>query len=157
MQRIVPCLWFSDQAEAAVGFYLSIFPRARIVTTTRYLEGSHRATGSVMAITFELDGQEFVALNGGPQYTFSPATSMIAFCDSQEEVDRYWTLLSAGASEGVCGWLTDRFGVTWQVVPREFIEMLTGPNTAGAKRAMDGMLTMKKLDLPTLRRAFESD
>ena len=156
MKQITPCLWFDGQAEEAVAFYLSIFPKSRILTTARYTDGLHRPAGSVMTIEFELDGQELVALNGGPQFKFTAAISMIAYCDSQAQVDRYWEQLQTDPNGGMCGWLTDKFGVSWQVVPREFIKMVTSSDDAAVKRVMGAMHSMKKLDLAVLTRAFKN-
>jgi len=158
-QRITPFLWFDDQAEEAVSFYTSVFPDSRIVTVTRYnkesAEVSGRPEGQVMTIGFELDGQEFAALNGGPHFTFNEAISLVVHCDSQDEVDHYWDRLSEGGDENAqqCGWLKDRFGVSWQVVPRDLVELLGDPDPERARRATRAMLRMKKIDLAELRRA----
>ncbi len=158
-QRITPFLWFDDQAEEAVGFYTSVFDNARVVSTTRYskegAQASGRPEGSVMTIAFQLDGQDFTALNGGPHFKFNEAISLVVNCQSQEEVDHYWDHLSQGGDEKAqqCGWLKDRYGVSWQVVPKQLIELLTGPDPDKARKAMQAMLQMKKIDLETLRRA----
>ncbi|QSQ12477.1 VOC family protein [Myxococcus landrumensis] len=160
-QRITPFFWFPDQAqtEAAVALYTSVFPRSRIVTTTRYIETnspvSGQPVGALMTLAFELDGQEFVALNGGPHFKFTEALSLVVNCESQAEVDHYWTRLSEGGDERAqqCGWLKDRFGVSWQVVPTELIQLLSGSDGAKARRVTEAMLKMKKLDLDALRRA----
>ncbi len=158
-QRITPFLWFDGEAEAAVSLYLRAFEDSRIVTTVRYTKESAQASGqregSVMTIAFELAGQNFVAINGGPQFRFSEAISLVVHCDSQDEVDRYWALLSEGGDPQAqrCGWLKDRFGVSWQIVPRELPELLAHPDPAKARRATEAMLKMTKLDLNELRRA----
>ena len=159
-QRIAPCLWFDDQAEEAVAFYTGIFPNSRIVKITRYGEAGHevhgRPAGSVMAIAFELDGQAFAALNGGPFFTFNEAVSLQIDCGTQDEVDFYWDRLSANGAVGAqqCGWLKDKYGLSWQVVPRMLFEMLADPDAAKAGRAMTAMLGMKKLDIAKLQRAY---
>ena len=156
MQKIGPCLYFDGQAEEAVDFYVSIFKHSKIVTTTYYLEGMHRLAGSVMTIAFILDGEEFVALNGGPEFKFSPAISFAVKCDTQDEVDVLWRKLSEGGKEGQCGWLTDKFGISWQVVPKALIEMFTKTDTAASQRAIAAMMKMKKLDISVLQRAYEN-
>lgn len=156
MPNLGACLWFDEQAEEAAAFYVSVFKNARILGLTRYLEGAPKPAGSVMAVRFILDGVEFVALNGGPQFNFTPAISFIAPCDTQEEVDDLWSKLSEGGSEGPCGWLTDKFGVSWQVVPNALMEMLGSADRPAAQRATLAMLGMKRLDIATLRRAFEN-
>lgn len=158
-QRIRPCLWFADEAEEAARFYTGIFPNSRIVATTRYsdagFEVHHRPAGSVMTVAFELDGQPFTALNGGPVFTFNEAVSLEVSCATQEEIDHYWERLSEGGDPAAqqCGWLKDRYGLSWQVVPEGMEEMMADAESPGAKRAMDAMLRMKKLDLAELRRA----
>jgi len=158
-QRITPCLWFDHQAEEAVRFYTSVFPNSRIGTTTRYdkhsAQAAGRPEGSVLTIAFQLDGQELAALNGGPVFQFTEAISLVVNCQSQEEVDHYWSRLSEGGDEKAqqCGWLKDRYGVSWQVVPTELVELLSSPDKEKARRAMDAMLKMKKIDVPALRRA----
>jgi predicted 3-demethylubiquinone-9 3-methyltransferase (glyoxalase superfamily) len=161
LQRITPCLWFDDQAEEAAHFYMGIFPNSRITLITRYSEAGseihHRAPGSVMSVQFELDGQAFTGLNGGPMFTFNEAVSLQVNCETQEEIDRYWEALGAGGDPEaqVCGWLKDRYGVSWQVVPAGLDEMFQDESSPGAKRAMAAMLQMKKLDLAALQAAFE--
>jgi len=152
------CLWFDDRAEEAARFYVSIFPNSRITATTYYPDGvpMPKPAGSVLTVRFILEGEEFVALNGGPQYEFSPAISIVASCDSQAEVDELWRRLSEGGEEVQCGWLTDKFGVSWQVVPREFIEMLSRPDKAAVARVVAAMMPMKKLDLAALRKAYDN-
>jgi predicted 3-demethylubiquinone-9 3-methyltransferase (glyoxalase superfamily) len=157
--RITPFLWFDDQAEEAVDFYTAIFPNSRIVTTTRYnkesAEVSGRKEGTVMTIAFQLDGQDFTAINGGPHFKFTEAISLVVHCKSQDEVDHYWNRLSKGGDEKAqqCGWLKDRYGVSWQIVPTELPQLLSHPDPEKAKRATQAMLKMKKLDLAALRRA----
>jgi predicted 3-demethylubiquinone-9 3-methyltransferase (glyoxalase superfamily) len=158
--RIVPCLWFADQAEEAARFYIEIFPNSRIRTIVRYgtagYEVHQRPSGSVMTVDFELDGSPFTALNGGPIFTFNEAVSLQIFCETQEEIDHYWDRLTAGGDPQAqqCGWLKDRFGLSWQVVPQGMEEMLKDPESAGGKRAMDAMLKMKKVDVAELQRAY---
>lgn len=160
IQRITPCLWFDDQAEEAAKFYTAIFRNSRIVQVTRYGEAGcdvhGRPAGSVMVVAFELDGQAFTALNGGPVFTFNEAISLQVSCQTQEDVDYYWERLSQGGDEKAqqCGWLKDRYGVSWQIVPTVLPEMLGDPDAARSQRAMAAMLTTKKIDIPTLKRAF---
>ena len=153
-QKITPFLWFDHQAEEAVGFYTSIFKDSKIGTVTRYGEAGPGPKGSVMTMGFELDGQEFVALNGGPHYQFTPAISFVINCESQEEVDHYWETLSAGGQEIQCGWLRDKYGVSWQVVPTVLIDMLHDKDAARAQRVMKAMLQMKKIDIARLEEAY---
>ena len=154
MQRTSTCLWFNDQAEQAVAFSTSLFPNSRIVHTTYYLEGTPRPVGAVLTIQFTLDGTEYLALNGGPAFSFSPAMSMVAYCDTQGEVDRLWAGLSDGGQDGQCGWVTDRYGVSWQIVPRQLLDLLNTPDRAASQRAFAAMMTMKKLDIAALQRAY---
>lgn len=156
MQKIRTCLWFDNQALEAAAFYVSVFPNSRIVGVTHYLEGTPGPTGSVMTVQFILDGTEFVALNGGTKYSFSPAVSLVANCATQDEVDHLWQRLCEGGKEVQCGWLTDRYGVSWQVVPVALMEMLSKPDTAASQRAIGVMLGMKKLDLAVLQRAYDN-
>ena len=156
MQKISYCLWFDGKAEEAAKFYVSNFRDSRIVNTARYLEGSPGTAGSVMTVEFILDGERFLALNGGPQYEFTPAISFVVTCDTQEEIDNIWQKLSQGGREVQCGWLTDRFGVSWQVVPAALAEMVDSNDRAAAQRAFSAMLGMKKLDIAALRRAYEN-
>ena len=159
--RIAPCLWFDDQAEDAARFYVDIFPNSRIVTIVRYgkagHEVHHRPAGSVMTVDFELDGSALTALNGGPVFTFNEAVSLQINCETQEEVDYYWDRLTSGGDPAAqqCGWLKDRFGLSWQVVPVGMVEMLRNPDAPGAERAMEAMLQMKKIDIAELQRAYE--
>jgi len=160
IQRIRPCLWFDDQGEEAARFYTAIFPNSRIVEITRYGEAGfevhQRPAGSVMTVVFELDGQRFTALNGGPLFTFNEAVSLQVYCASQEEVDHYWERLGEGGDPSArqCGWLKDRFGVSWQVIPEEMDAMFQDPESPATQRAMKAMLGMKKLDIAELRRAY---
>lgn len=157
MQKIITHLWFDTQAEEAVNFYVSIFKNSTIKKIARYnAEGSKvsgRPEGSVMTIAFTLDGQEFFALNGGPYFKFSEAISLLINCESQEEIDELWSKLTDGGEEGQCGWLKDKFGLSWQVVPTALEEMITNDNTAKAERVMHAMLQMKKIDIATLQQA----
>jgi predicted 3-demethylubiquinone-9 3-methyltransferase (glyoxalase superfamily) len=156
MPKISPFLWFDTQAEEAANFYVSVFPNSRIVRTSRYGEAGPGVKGSVMTVTFELDGQEVIALNGGPQFEFNEAISLTVDCKTQEEVDRYWQKLSAdGGAEGPCGWLKDKYGLSWQINPTVLGQMLEDPDPRKAKRVMEAMLQMKKIDIPTLKRAYE--
>ena len=153
MQKITPCLWFDTEGEDAARFYTSVFPNSRIVDVAHYGSAGPRPEGTVMAVSFELDGQKFVALNGGPQFTFSEAISFQVDCESQEEVDAYWSKLSAGGEEGPCGWLKDKFGLSWQIVPRRLMELLQDPDKGKAQRAMEAMLKMKKIEIADVERA----
>jgi len=154
MEKITPFLWFTDDAEEAVNHYVSIFDDARIIDTTHYEEGSPGPIGTVMTIDFELQGRRFTALNGGDEYRFNEAVSFVVHCDSQEEVDRYWDALTAdGGEPGPCGWLKDRFGVSWQIVPDRLLELHRDPDPERRKRVMAAMLQMGKLDLKVLEDA----
>jgi predicted 3-demethylubiquinone-9 3-methyltransferase (glyoxalase superfamily) len=157
MQRLSTCLWFNNQAEEAVAFYTSLFADSNVIRTTRYLEGTPMPPGTVLTIQFTLDGTEYLALNGGPAFTFSPAVSMVAYCDTQAEVDRLWTALGEGGQHGQCGWLTDRFGVSWQVVPRQLLPLLHTADTAASQRAFDAMRGMSKLDIGGLEAAYAGE
>jgi predicted 3-demethylubiquinone-9 3-methyltransferase (glyoxalase superfamily) len=158
MQKITPCLWFDDKAEEAMYFYVSIFKNSKVGYVTHYGdEGakiSGRPKGSVMTVTFELDGQEFMALNGGPQFTFSEAVSFIINCESQEEVDELWEKLSEGGEKGPCGWLKDKYGLSWQIVPTVLSEMMQDKNPEKTNRVMGALLQMKKLDIKRLQQAY---
>jgi predicted 3-demethylubiquinone-9 3-methyltransferase (glyoxalase superfamily) len=155
-QRITPNLWFDTEAEEAAAFYCSIFRNASIVNVTRYNEAGPGEPGTVMTVEWELDGQRFVGINGGPQFAFTPAVSFEVTCEDQDEVDFYWErLLADGGSEVQCGWLTDRFGVSWQVVPEGMAEVLGDDDPERAKRAMEAMLKMVKLDIGALRAAAD--
>jgi len=160
VQRITPCLWFDNQGEEAAKFYTGIFRNSRIVNVARYGEAGReihgRPAGSVMTVAFELDGQRFTALNGGPIFKFSEAISFQVDCETQEEVDYYWDRLSEVGDEKAqqCGWLKDKYGLSWQVVPRVLIEMMSDPDAAKSGRAMTAMLQMKKIDIAGLKRAY---
>ena len=160
--RIHPCLWFDDQAEEAAKFYIGIFKNSRIVNVTRYgkagFEVHHRPAGSVMTVEFELDGTTFTALNGGPVFEFNEALSLEVHCETQEEIDYYWEKLSAGGDPQAqqCGWLKDKFGLSWQVVPNVLTEMVKDEKSPKAERAFEAMLGMKKLDIAALQRAYEA-
>ena len=154
--KITPFLWFDTQAEEAANHYCSIFKNSRILDVSRYGEAGPGPTGTVVTVRFELDGHEFVGLNGGPQYTFSEATSFAIECHSQDEVDYFWQKLSAGGEEGPCGWLKDRYGMSWQVVPTVLMQMLGDPDPEKSKRVTQAMLQMKKLEIPLLQRAYDA-
>jgi predicted 3-demethylubiquinone-9 3-methyltransferase (glyoxalase superfamily) len=153
MSLITTFLWFDTEAEDAARFYTGIFPNSRIGEIARYGSAGPRPEGMVMTVAFELDGQPFVALNGGPEFTFDEAISFQVDCATQADVDRYWSLLGEGGEEGPCGWLKDRFGVSWQVVPRRLTELLSDPDPERAQRAMASMLQMRKIDVAELERA----
>jgi predicted 3-demethylubiquinone-9 3-methyltransferase (glyoxalase superfamily) len=160
MQKITPNLWFDDQAEEAANFYVSIFKNSKIGDITRYggsaAQMSGKPVGSVLTVTFYLEGQEFVALNGGPQFKFTEAISLCVNCDTQQEVDELWEKLTRdGGEPGPCGWLKDKYGVSWQVVPRVVYEMMLSPDPVKAERAMEAMLQMQKLDIAGLQQAYE--
>jgi predicted 3-demethylubiquinone-9 3-methyltransferase (glyoxalase superfamily) len=154
-QKITPNLWFDTQAEEAAEFYISVFPNSRIVSVVRYTDAGPGPAGTVMTVEWELEGQRFVGINGGPQFTFSEAISFQITCRDQAEIDYYWERLSEGGEEGPCGWLKDRFGLSWQVVPTGMEDMLADREPERARRAMDAMLGMKKLDVDALRRAAD--
>jgi predicted 3-demethylubiquinone-9 3-methyltransferase (glyoxalase superfamily) len=155
MQKITPFLWFNDQAEEATNFYVSIFSNAKVVRLTRNGASGAGPKGSVMSTTFQLDGQEFYALNGGPLFTFTPAISFFIHCETQAEIDDLWEKLSAGGTRERCGWLKDKFGVSWQVVPSILGKLLQDPDPAKSKRVMTAMLQMNKLDIKGLQQAAE--
>jgi len=148
-----PCLWFDTDGEDAARFYTSLFPNSRIVEISRYGEAGPRQAGTVMVVSFELDGRPFTALNGGPEYTFSEAVSFQVDCADQAEVDRYWEALSEGGEEGPCGWVKDRFGLSWQVVPKRLTELLTDSDAERAQRVMKAMLGMRKIEIAGLEAA----
>jgi predicted 3-demethylubiquinone-9 3-methyltransferase (glyoxalase superfamily) len=160
--KIVPCLWFDDKAEEAAKFYTGIFKNSRINLTTRYStagqETHKKAPGSVMTVDFELDGQRFTALNGGPEFKFNEAISLQIHCENQEEIDYYWNKLGAGGDPKaqVCGWLKDRYGLSWQVIPKDVDELYRDESSPGAHAAMEAMLQMKKIDMAALREAHDS-
>jgi len=153
MQTITPFLWFDGNAEEAMTFYTTIFKDSKIENVTRYPEGGPAQAGTVMTATFRLNGQEFIALNGGPEYTFSPAVSFFINCETQQEVDELWEKLSEGGTKIRCGWLTDKFGLSWQVVPAGLLDLLGDDDAEKASRAMQAMMQMEKLDINVLRRA----
>jgi predicted 3-demethylubiquinone-9 3-methyltransferase (glyoxalase superfamily) len=155
MPKITPFLWFDDQAEAAMNFYVSIFKNSKVLGVNRYGDAGPGPKGSVMTANFELDGQVFTALNGGPVYKMSPAVSFVVHCDTQAEVDHYWEKLSAGGKENQCAWLEDKFGVTWQIVPNVLLELISDPDPVKAGRVMQAMLQMTKIDIQTLKQAYE--
>jgi len=155
MQKITPFLWFDGRAEEAANFYTSVFKNSKIGTVSRYGEGGPGPKGSVMSATFQLEGQEFIALNGGPQYSFTPAISFFIHCETQEEVDHYWDKLSEGGRTVQCGWLQDKFGLSWQVVPTILSKLLNDKDPAKSKRVMQAMLKMIKLDIQGLKDAYE--
>ncbi|HEX2087891.1 MAG TPA: VOC family protein [Solirubrobacteraceae bacterium] len=152
---ITPNLWFDTEAEEAAEFYTSVFPDSRIVSVARYTEAGPRPAGTVMTVEWELDGQRFIGINGGPQFTFTEAVSFMITCDTQEEIDHYWARLSEGGEEGPCGWLKDRYGLSWQVVPKGMDELFASDDPQRATRAMEAMLKMSKLDIATLRAAAD--
>lgn len=154
MQKINPCLWFDGNVQQAVDFYLSIFKDGKILQTTYYGENAPMPAGTLLTIHFSINGQEFLALNGGPHYSFTPAISFVIYCENQEQVDYYWERLLQGGMAQQCGWLTDQFGVSWQVVPTAFLQMLDSGDPAAVQRAMQAMMQMIKLDLLTLEKAF---
>ena len=154
-QRIVTNLWFDTEAEEAAGFYTSVFKNSRVVSKSHYPEGAPREAGMVMTVEFELDGQRFVGINGGPDFTFDEAISLQIDCEDQAEVDYYWGRLSEGGAEGPCGWLKDRYGLSWQVVPTGMDEMFSDPDPKRAERAMQAMLGMSKIDIAALRSAAD--
>jgi len=156
MQKITPFLWFDTQAEEAVKFYASVFPNSKILKTARYGEAGPGPKGSVMTVEFELAGQRMIALNGGPHFKFTEAISLSVDCKDQKEVDHYWTKLSQGGQESMCGWLKDRYGLSWQVNPAILGELLSGPDAKKAKRVMEAMLKMKKIDIAALKAAAEA-
>jgi predicted 3-demethylubiquinone-9 3-methyltransferase (glyoxalase superfamily) len=155
MQKITPFLWFDGKAEEAANFYVSVFKNSKIVSIMRYGEAGPGPKGSVMSATFQLDGQEFIALNGGPMFTFSPAISFFVHCESQEEVDKLWEKLSEGGEKQRCGWLKDKYGVSWQIIPTVLGQMLQDKDGEKSKRVMNAMLQMDKLDIKTLKQAYE--
>jgi predicted 3-demethylubiquinone-9 3-methyltransferase (glyoxalase superfamily) len=155
MQKITPNLWFDGDAEDAANFYVSVFENGRIVSKAHYPENSPGPAGTVMTVEWELDGQRFVGINGGPQFTFDEAVSFQINCDTQEDVDYYWERLTDGGEEGPCGWVKDRFGLSWQVVPGGMDELFSDPDPTRAERAMQAMLQMRKLDIAALRAAAD--
>jgi predicted 3-demethylubiquinone-9 3-methyltransferase (glyoxalase superfamily) len=155
MPRITPNLWFDTQSEAAAEFYVSVFPNSKITNITYYGEAGPRPAGMVLTVDFVLDGQEYTAINGGPEFTFDEAISLLINCADQDEVDYYWDKLTDGGEEGPCGWLKDKFGLSWQVCPAGFVELLNDPDPSRGQRAMTAMFGMKKLDIAALRAAAD--
>jgi predicted 3-demethylubiquinone-9 3-methyltransferase (glyoxalase superfamily) len=155
MPKTTPCLWFDTQAEEAAQFYCSVFPNSRITSTSHYGEAGPRPAGEVLTVEFELDGQPYTALNGGPEFTFSEAVSFQIDCADQEEADHYWYSLSKDGEESQCGWLKDRYGLSWQVVPRRLLELLADPDAGRSTRAMQAMLRMGRIDVAELERAAD--
>ena len=156
MPRITPSLWFDTQGEEAAEFYISVFPNSKITDVTYYNEAGPRPAGTVLSVAFVLDGQEYLAINGGPQFTFDEAISFMVNCSDQEEVDYYWAKLSDGGEEGQCGWLKDRYGLSWQIVPGGMLEILNDPDRGRSERAMRAMLGMKKIDLAAIQAAADA-
>jgi predicted 3-demethylubiquinone-9 3-methyltransferase (glyoxalase superfamily) len=157
LPKITPFLWFDTQAEEAANFYTSIFKNSRIIAVTRYTEAGPAPAGTVMTVLFELDGQQFIALNGGPHFKFTEAISFSVDCKTQEEVDEFWSKLSEGGQEIQCGWLKDKYGLSWQIVPTIMSEILTDPDRQKVKRTMEAMMKMKKLDIARLKQAYEQN
>jgi predicted 3-demethylubiquinone-9 3-methyltransferase (glyoxalase superfamily) len=157
MKKITPFLWFDDQAEEAATFYVSVFPNSVIERITRYGEAGPRPRGTVMTVEFRLDGQPFVALNGGPEFRFNPSVSFVVHCDTQEELDEMWARLSDGGAEVECGWLTDRYGLSWQVIPSILMDLIDPSDPERADRVLRALMKMKKLDLAALRKAADGD
>ena len=155
MPKITPCLWFDTQGEEAATFYTSVFENSRILEVGHYGDAGPRPAGSVMIVRFELDGQEFMALNGGPEFTFDEAVSFQVHCESQEEVDRFWSKLTDGGEEVTCGWLKDKFGLSWQIVPTRLIELISDPDPERSARATRAMFDMKKIDIAAVERAAD--
>ena len=157
MQKITPFLWFDNQAEEAMNFYVSVFNNSKILSVSRYGEGGPGPAGEVMTATFQLEGQEFMALNGGPNHNFTDAISFFVDCNTQEEVDKLWEKLSEGGEPGPCGWLTDKFGLSWQIIPRLLGELLNDPDPVKSQRVMQAMLQMSKIDIAGLKAAYEQE
>jgi len=155
MPRITPNLWFDTQGEEAAELYVSVFPNSKITNVSRYGDAGPRPAGTVMTVDFELDGHPFTAINGGPEFTFDEAVSFLINCDDQDEVDHYWTKLSDGGEEGPCGWLKDRYGLSWQVIPKALGELLGDPDPGRSQRAMTAMLGMQKIDVDALHAAAD--
>lgn len=156
MPHITPFLWFDNQAEEAVNHYATIFPNSKITNVSRYGEGSPGQAGTVMTVSFELNGQEFTALNGGPEFKFTEAISFMVHCENQEEVDHYWERLSEGGEKGPCGWLKDRYGVSWQIVPTALFRLMGDPDPEKSQRVTQAMLKMGKLDISLLQQAYDN-
>lgn len=157
MQKITICLWFDGQAEEAMNFYVSIFKNAKVLSVNRYGKGAPAPEGTVLTANFELNGQQFTALNGGPMYRFSPATSFVVNCETQDEVDYYWDKLVAGGKPSQCAWLDDKFGVSWQIVPKQLMQLMSDPDPVKAGRVMQAMFKMTKIVIADLQRAYDAD
>ncbi|MGB8997417.1 MAG: VOC family protein [Pseudonocardiaceae bacterium] len=155
MPKITPCLWFDTQGEEAATFYTTVFHNSRILEIARYGAAGPGPEGTVLTVTFELDGQKFVALNGGPQFTFNEAISFQVSCETQAEVDYFWSTLSQGGEEGQCGWLKDKYGVSWQIIPTALGELISNPDAVKSQAAMKAMLDMRKIDIDVLQRAVD--
>jgi len=156
MQKITPFLWFNGNAEEAANFYVSVFKNSKVGRVSRYGAGGPGPKGSVMSATFQLEGQEFFALNGGPQYKFTPAISLFVNCETQQEVDELWSKLTAGGSDEPCGWLKDKYGLSWQIIPQTLGRLLSDKNRTKANAALQAMLKMKKIDIKKLQQAFDA-
>jgi len=156
MPRITPNLWFDTEGEAAAAFYVSVFPNSAITEVTHYGEGGPRPAGDVMTVNFVLDGQQYTAINGGPMFTFDEAISLLVNCADQGEIDYYWAKLSEGGEEGVCGWLKDKFGLSWQICPANWVELLNDPDQGRAQRAMQAVFGMKKIDIAAVYAAADN-
>ncbi|MET3920707.1 VOC family protein [Arthrobacter sp. UYEF20] len=154
-EKITTCLWFDNQAEEAAEYYASVFEGGKVLDVARYGEGGPGPAGQAITVRFEIEGRSFTALNGGPAFTFSEAVSFVVDCSSQEEMDRYWAELSQGGSESQCGWLKDKYGVSWQVIPSVLGQLIGGPDPEGSQRAMQAMLAMGKLDIAALQKAYD--
>jgi predicted 3-demethylubiquinone-9 3-methyltransferase (glyoxalase superfamily) len=155
VQKITPCLWFDTEAEEAATFYTSVFENSKILSVSRYGEAGPRPAGTVMTVNFELEGQEFIALNGGPEFKFTEAVSFQVNCETQDEVDEFWATLSEGGEEGPCGWLKDKFGLSWQIIPTALPRLLDDPDPERSQRVMKAMLEMGKIDIAALEKAAE--
>jgi predicted 3-demethylubiquinone-9 3-methyltransferase (glyoxalase superfamily) len=156
MSKITTCLWFNGRAEEAMNYYVSIFKNSRILSVNRYGKGGPAPEGTVMTANFELDGRQFTALNGGPTYKFSPATSFVVHCETQEEVDYYWDKLVAGGKPNQCAWLDDKFGMSWQIVPKRLLELMSDPDPVKAGRVMQAMFKMSKIVIADLQQAYDA-
>ena len=157
MQKITPFLWFDDKAEEAMNFYVSVFKNSKIVSVRRYGEGGPGPKGTVMTGTFQLDGQEFMALNGGPHFRFTEAISLFVNCETQDEVDEFWEKLSEGGEKSRCGWLKDKYGLSWQIIPSVLGEMLQDKDAEKSRKVMEAMLQMDKIDIKTLKQAYDQE
>lgn len=157
MQKITPFLWFDGNAEEAANFYTSIFKHSKILNVARYGDAGPGPKGSAMTVTFELEGQQFIALNGGPHYTFSPAISLFVNCETQAEVDELWNQLTAGGKDVQCGWLQDKFGLSWQIIPKQLMELMSDKDPAKSQRVFKAMLKMTKIDIEGLQRAYRGE